>query len=352
MQFPDNKGKKSNQKRGGKSLDSKDKKNFDKGRKSESSTSASGKSFSKGKKSFVKSDDKKGYKGYAKEDKSEKVFKRKFPTDKESTYKPKGSLKGKIKYKKKNVPVSKLDNDGKIRLNRFIANAGICSRREADRLIEIGEIFVNGNIITELGSKIDPSKDVVHYGQELVKGEKKQYVLLNKPKNYITTSDDPRKRQTVMDLVGSACKERIYPVGRLDRQTTGVLLLTNDGDLTKKLTHPSSKVKKLYHVFLDKNVTKAHLIKMVEGVELEDGVVSADKAMFVEGASSKREIGMELHSGKNRVIRRMMEALGYEVVRLDRVMFAGLTKKNLSRGQWRFLSEKEVGLLQRIHSKA
>lgn len=258
-----------------------------------------------------------------------------------------GSLKTRVKYRKKKT--AETVDDGKIRLNRFIANAGICSRREADQLIELGEIKVNGKVVTELGTKINPA-DTVHYGDELVKGEKKRYLLLNKPKNYITTVDDPRKRRTVMDLVGNACKERIYPVGRLDRQSTGVLLFTNDGELTKKLTHPSSKLTKTYHVILDKNVTKAHLIQLVEGVELEDGIVSADKAVYVEGAS-KKEIGIELHSGKNRVIRRMMEAFGYQVSKLDRVIFAGLTKKNLERGKWRFLTEKEVAFLKQLPGK-
>lgn len=287
-------------------------------------------------------------KSYGKPYKSEgKPFKSKFKQGSNSRDKPVGRLKSRINYKKKKT--SEAPDDGKIRLNRFIANAGICSRREADRMIELGEIKVNGEIVTELGIKINPS-DTVHYGGELVKGEKKKYVLLNKPKNYITTSDDPRKRRTVMDLVGNACKERIYPVGRLDRQTTGVLLFTNDGELTKKLTHPSSKINKTYHVILDKKVTKAHLIQLVEGIELEDGIVSADKAVYVEGAS-KKEIGLELHSGKNRVIRRMMEALGYQVTKLDRVLFAGLTKKNLERGKWRFLTDKEVAFLKQLPGK-
>lgn len=278
---------------------------------------------------------------------SDKPFKPKPGADSRSG-KPSGHLKSRIKYKSSKKKEDVVD-DGKIRLNRFVANAGICSRREADSLIELGEISVNGKIVTELGTKIDPS-DTVHYGSELVKGEKKQYVLLNKPKNYITTSDDPKKRRTVMDLVGMACKERIYPVGRLDRQTTGVLLFTNDGELTRKLTHPTTGVGKTYHVVVDKNVTKAHLIQLVEGVELEDGIVSADKAVYVEGVS-KKEIGLELHSGKNRVIRRMMEKMGYQVTKLDRVLFAGLTKKNLERGKWRFLTDKEVGFLKQLSGK-
>lgn len=251
-------------------------------------------------------------------------------------------------FKKKDEKAEKktFADEGKIRLNRYLANAGICSRREADKLIESGVVQINGKVVTELGTKVEPG-DTVHYGGELISGEKKQYVLLNKPKDYITTMDDPQKRRTVMELVQKACKERIYPVGRLDRATSGLLLLTNDGQLTKRLTHPSSNVRKVYQVTLDKNVSQNHMIQLVEGVELEDGVSTADKAFYAKDGD-KSQIILELHSGKNRIIRRMMEALGYKVSKLDRTQFAGLTKKDLPRGRFRHLSEKEVGLLHRV----
>lgn len=237
-------------------------------------------------------------------------------------------------------------DDGKIRLNRFLANAGLCSRREADKIIESGAVSINNEVVTQLGTKVDPS-DTVHFGGELVQSEKKQYVLLNKPKNYITTMDDPKKRQTVMELVVNACKERIYPVGRLDRATSGLLLFTNDGQMTKRLTHPSSKVSKIYHVSLDKTVSQKDVIQLVEGVSLEDGKAYADKAFYLPN-TSKSTISIELHSGKNRIIRRMMEAMGYKVTKLDRVQFAGLTKKDIPRGRFRHLNENEVGLLHRV----
>jgi 23S rRNA pseudouridine2605 synthase len=232
-----------------------------------------------------------------------------------------------------------------IRLNKYISNSGICSRREADMHISAGAVSVNGKVITELGYKVKP-EDVVSFGGETLRKEKPVYLLLNKPKDYITTVDDPSKRKTVMELIKGACKERVYPVGRLDRNTTGLLLLTNDGDLTKKLTHPKHGVKKIYHVETDKAVKKGDLQKMIEGIELEDGTVTVDEALYVEGSLSKKEVGVVLHSGKNRVVRRIFEALGYEVVKLDRVSFAGLTKKNLPRGKWRMLNEKEVNLLK------
>lgn len=250
-----------------------------------------------------------------------------------------------ISFKKK----SGKDNttkDDKIRLNRFLANAGICSRREADKLIESGAISINNKVVTQLGTKVDPS-DAIHYGGELIQSQKKQYVLLNKPKNYITTMDDPKNRSTVMELVSRACKERIYPVGRLDRATTGLLLFTNDGAMTKRLTHPSSDVKKVYQVSLDKNVRQKDLVQLVEGIKLEDGMASVDKAMYLPN-TSKSTISLELHSGRNRIIRRMMEDLGYKVTKLDRVQFAGLTKKDIPRGRFRHLNEKEVGLLHRV----
>ena len=252
----------------------------------------------------------------------------------------------KFSFRRKSKAPKAASSDGRIRLNRFLANAGICSRREADKLIESGAISINNEVVTELGTKVSPT-DTVHYGGELIQSQKKQYVLLNKPKNYITTMDDPRERQTVMELVHRACKERIYPVGRLDRATSGLLLFTNDGEMTKRLTHPSGRVKKIYHVTLDKNVTQKDLISLVEGVSLEDGQSSADKAFYLPN-TPKSTISIELHSGKNRIIRRMMEALGYKVTKLDRVQFAGLTKKDIPRGRFRHLTEKEVGLLHRV----
>ena len=237
------------------------------------------------------------------------------------------------------------DLTGEIRLNRFISMAGIASRREADELITAGLIMVNGELITELGTKVRPGDDV-RYNGERIRNEKHVYILLNKPKDYITTADDPEERQTVMELIAGACKERVYPVGRLDRNTTGLLLFTNDGDLAKHLTHPSSRVKKIYHVELDKNVKVADMRRLQEGVELEDGISSVDDVSFEGDGSNKKSVGVELHSGKNRVVRRLFEALGYEVKKLDRVGFAGLTKKDLPRGRWRVLDEREVGFLK------
>lgn len=240
---------------------------------------------------------------------------------------------------------SRENQDGLIRLNKFIANSGICSRREADQLIETGVISVNGKIITELGYKISPT-DIINYGGETVKREKTVYILINKPKDYITTSDDPMDRKTVLHLIKGACPERVYPVGRLDRASTGVLLLTNDGELTKKLTHPRYEKKKIYHVVLDKPLKMSDMQRITDGVELEDGFVKVDEINYVTGAASKKEVGIELHSGKNRIIRRIFESLDYKVIKLDRVYFAGLTKKDLPRGRWRFLSEKEVSMLK------
>jgi 23S rRNA pseudouridine2605 synthase len=233
--------------------------------------------------------------------------------------------------------------DELVRLNKFIANSGICSRREADEYITAGLISVNGQIITELGTKIKRDDDV-RFNKERLKGENKAYVLLNKPKNYITTTDDPHAKKTVMELIEGACKERVYPVGRLDRNSTGVLLFTNDGDLAKQLTHPSNNKLKVYQVRIDKNVTKADLKALTEGIELEDGLAVADNIHVSD--TNKAELGVEIHSGKNRVIRRMFEKLGYEVVKLDRVYFAGLTKKGLRRGQYRLLTTKEVEMLK------
>jgi 23S rRNA pseudouridine2605 synthase len=260
----------------------------------------------------------------------------------------KGASSGKpFMYRKRSKkPSTPKVDDGSIRLNRFLANAGICSRREADKLIISGAVSVNNEVVTELGTKIFPH-DTIHYGGELIQSQKKQYVLLNKPKNYITTMDDPKERQTVMELVRRACKERIYPVGRLDRATSGLLLFTNDGEMTKRLTHPSGKVSKIYHVSLDKNVSQKDLIQLVEGVTLDDGPANVDKAFYLPN-TPKSTISLELHSGRNRIIRRMMEALDYKVTKLDRVQFAGLTKKDLPRGRFRHLTEKEVGLLHRV----
>ncbi|MGB0882649.1 MAG: pseudouridine synthase [Vicingaceae bacterium] len=245
--------------------------------------------------------------------------------------------------KSNNNPHTKKE-DGKMRLNKFLAHAGIASRREADTLIKAGVVKVNGEVITEMGFRVAPT-DKVNYGGETIKSEKKVYLLMNKPKDFITTVDDPFGRRTVLQLLGKL-KERVYPVGRLDRATTGVLMLTNDGDLTKKLTHPKFGVKKIYNVQLDKNVTSNHLQHLCDGFELEDGFTKADVATYVGTGEKKNQVGIELHSGKNRIIRRMFEHLGYNVVKLDRVYFAGLTKKDMARGQWRFLTEKEVGQLQ------
>ena len=234
-----------------------------------------------------------------------------------------------------------------IRLNKYIAHAGICSRREADKLIAAGSVSVNGKVITEMGYQVKPG-DIVNYGGETLRSEKLRYFLLNKPKGFITTVDDPQERQTVMMLIDGACPERIYPVGRLDRATTGLLLFTNDGDLAKKLTHPSSNVYKIYHVELDKPLTREDMKRMLEGVVLEDGPVHVDDVQYVQNANDKRVVGVELHSGKNRVVRRIFEHLGYTVHKLDRVIFAGLTKKDLPRGRYRELTEKEVNFLKMI----
>ena len=249
------------------------------------------------------------------------------------------SMKKRIEYKEENI-----DPNEPIRLNKFLANAGICSRREADEFIQAGVVSVNGEVVTELGTKIKRTDEIKFHDQP-VNLEKKVYVLLNKPKDCVTTSDDPQQRKTVMDLVKNVCPERIYPVGRLDRNTTGVLLLTNDGDLASKLTHPKFLKKKVYHVYLDKNVTAHDLQQIADGIELEDGEVHADAIEYASD-TDKSQVGIEIHSGKNRIVRRIFEHLGYRVVKLDRVQFAGLTKKNLRRGDWRFLTEKEVEMLR------
>jgi len=234
-----------------------------------------------------------------------------------------------------------------IRINRYISNAGICSRRDADKLVEAGEISVNGKVVTTLGTRIDPG-DVVAWKGVPIKGEKLRYILLNKPKGYITTADDPEGRATVIDLIAEACPERLFPVGRLDKNTTGLLLFTNDGLLAEKLMHPRNLVKKLYHVRLDKPLTREHLIKITKGVKLEDGWVKPDEISYVGTVDDGTEIGMEIHSGKNRIVRRIFESMGYEVTKLDRVMFAGLTKKDLRRGKWRPLTQEELNFLKML----
>ena len=236
---------------------------------------------------------------------------------------------------------------GEIRLNKYLADCGICSRREADDLIKAGCVMVNDEIITTMGYKVK-TEDKVVYGGQTLNREKLRYILLNKPKGYITTSDDPYERDTVMELVKNACPERVYPVGRLDKQTTGLLLFTNDGDLAKKLTHPSSEVPKLYHVILDKPLTKNDMLRIAEGIELDDGPIAADNIAYDQDDDSKKSIGIELHSGRNRIVRRIFEHLGYEVTKLDRVMFAGLDKYRLPRGEWRFLTDLEVVNLKKI----
>ncbi len=249
------------------------------------------------------------------------------------------SFKKRIEYKEQHI-----DPNEPVRLNKFLANAGVCSRREADEFIQAGVVSVNGTVVTELGTKVLRT-DEVRFHDQPVTLEKKVYVLLNKPKDCVTTSDDPQQRKTVMDLVRDACPERIYPVGRLDRNTTGVLLLTNDGDMASKLTHPKFLKKKVYHVFLDKNVTAHDMQQIAQGITLDDGEIHADAVEYAH-ETDKSQVGIEIHSGRNRIVRRIFESLGYRVVKLDRVQFAGLTKKNVRRGDWRFLTEKEVEMLR------
>ncbi|MCR5139161.1 MAG: RNA-binding S4 domain-containing protein [Bacteroidaceae bacterium] len=269
-------------------------------------------------------------------------------------YRPQGNPKGpkKFKYsekynKKKQIQYREefVDPNEPIRLNKYLANAGVCSRREADEFMTAGVVTVNGQVVTELGTKVKRG-DEVRFHDQLVSIERKIYILLNKPKDCVTTVDDPQERKTVMDYVKGACKERIYPVGRLDRNTTGVLLLTNDGEMASKLTHPSFMKKKVYHARLDKAIPAEDLEKLLNGIELEDGVIRCDAVSYTQTDTDHTQVGLEIHSGRNRIVRRMFEALGYHVVRLDRTQFAGLTKKNLRRGDWRFLTEKEVGMLR------
>lgn len=232
-----------------------------------------------------------------------------------------------------------------MRLNRFIANCGVCSRREADELIKQGLVSVNGQKVTDMGLKVLVTDDVRYKGRRL-SAEKKVYILLNKPRGYVTTVEDPHAEHTVIELLGDSFTERVYPVGRLDKETTGVLLLTNDGDLTGRLTHPKYERKKIYHVWLDKVVTKNDLFKLAGGIELDGEMIAADAVSYADD-EDKTQIGIELHSGQNRVVRRLFETLGYRVRKLDRVYFAGLTKKNVQRGKWRFLNDKEISMLKR-----
>lgn len=261
--------------------------------------------------------------------------------NRKGTYDPnaKYSAKKRVAYRE-----AAIDPNAPLRLNKYLSNAGICSRREADNYIEAGLVTVNGVVVTELGTKVCPSDDV-RFNSERINPERKVYVLLNKPKDCVTTVDDPQERKTVLDCLRGIGKERIYPVGRLDRNTTGVLLLTNDGDMAAKLTHPKFMKKKIYHVTCDKNVAMSDMDLLVNGIELEDGPVYADEVTYVNEAD-RSQIGIEIHSGKNRIVRRMLEHLGYRVNKLDRVLFAGLTKKNLRRGDWRYLTEKEVNMLR------
>ncbi|WP_051052776.1 pseudouridine synthase [Fulvivirga imtechensis] len=252
---------------------------------------------------------------------------------------------GKNPGNKKADPRQSPVTDNKIRLNKYIANAGICSRREADKLIAGGEVKVNGQVITELGYKVDPKDQVSYKGKRLIP-EKPVYLLLNKPKDFITTTDDPENRRTVMDLIKNACEERVYPVGRLDRNTTGLLLFTNDGELARKLAHPSQQVRKIYSVELDKKITDEDFLKIEDGLELEDGVATVDKLAILD--NNRQMLGIEIHIGKNRIVRRIFEHLGYEVVKLDRVMYGPLDKLNLPRGKWRLLTEKEVHRLKNL----
>ena len=278
-------------------------------------------------------------------------FANKYQSDSRPKYGDRGNRKGaydpSAKYSAKKRAAFRdatLDPNAPVRLNKYLANAGICSRREADSYIEAGLITVNGVVVTELGTKVVPTDDV-RFNSERINPERKVYVLLNKPKDCVTTVDDPQERKTVLDCLRGIGKERIYPVGRLDRNTTGVLLLTNDGDMAAKLTHPKFMKKKIYHVTCDKNVAMSDMDLLVNGIELEDGRVYADEVSYVNEAD-RSQIGIEIHSGKNRIVRRMLEHLGYRVNKLDRVLFAGLTKKNLRRGDWRYLTDKEINMLR------
>lgn len=248
--------------------------------------------------------------------------------------------------KKKNIKkpnTNRRTESGETRLNKYLANAGVCSRREADTLIAAGLVQINGKVVAELGTKVRQG-DIVKYDGVELKSEKKVYIVMNKPKDYVTTLDDPEGRKTVIDIIKNEVQQRVYPVGRLDRNTTGLLILTNDGDLTKKLSHPKYNKKKIYHVVLDRKVNEEHMLEIAKGIELDDGFIKVDAISYVEG--NKSEVGVELHSGRNRIVRRIFEKYGYNIKRLDRVFYAGLTKLNLPRGKWRFLTEKEIIMLK------
>lgn len=311
------------------------------GRRSDDSSSE-GKRFDKNK-SFRKFDDKPGDRKPFDKNRSPRKFEGEKVGRKvdESTAENKKFSPKRRFTQTRNPASATASDDGLIRLNRYISNAGICSRRKADELIAAGVISVNGEAVTELGTKVDPAKDEIRYNDERLKREKMVYVLLNKPKDYITTTDDPLERKTVMQLVVKATKERIYPVGRLDRNTTGLLLLTNDGNLAEKLSHPRNNISKIYNVELDKSLSQGDFNKIQFGIELEDGLIKPDDISYVAGGS-KREVGIQIHSGKNRIVRRIFESLGYDVVKLDRVVYANLTKKDLPRGRWRYLEEREL----------
>ena len=293
-------------------------------------------------KNIAKTSPKDEFPKYSKRENIDKISKtdetQKFEKRKKITEEPKKNLS------KKNVSPTKDTDEEGIRINRYIAAAGICSRREADEQIKSGYVTLNGKVVTELGIRVMPN-DVVKFNQQVLKDQKKVYIVMNKSKDIITSAKDESGRLTVLDLLKGKVKARVYPVGRLDKNTTGVLLLTNDGDLTKLLTHPKYNKKKIYHVVLDKNLISSDLSQLADGVELEDGPMFFDTISYVN-PEAKNEVGVEIHSGKNLVVRRMFEKLGYEVIKLDRVYFAGLTKKNLKRGQWRYLTEKEVSTLK------
>ena len=311
-----------------------------------------GKDVQQASRGYAKGGNRGGYNaGNAANGGSEKPYANKYQSDRRLKYGDKGNRKSaydpSAKYSAKKRAAYReatLDPNAPVRLNKYLANAGICSRREADNYIEAGLITVNGEIVTELGVKVVPTDDV-RFNSERINPERKVYVLLNKPKDCVTTVDDPQERKTVLDCLRGIGKERIYPVGRLDRNTTGVLLLTNDGDLAARLTHPKYMKKKIYHVTCDKNVAMSDMDLLVSGIELEDGPVYADEVSYVNEAD-RSQIGIEIHSGKNRIVRRMLEHLGYRVNKLDRVLFAGLTKKNVKRGDWRYLTDKEVNMLR------
>lgn len=257
----------------------------------------------------------------------------------------KSSSKSKEEKDKKELKIKISKWNEPLRLNKYLSNSGVCSRREADELIKAGAVSVNGEIVRELGVKVSPKDDIRYKGKKLSR-ERLVYILLNKPKDFVTTVKDKHADKTVIDLVKNACPERVYPVGRLDKNTTGILLLTNDGELTKQLTHPSYNKKKIYHVHLDKDLTKGDLLKIIEGLQLDEDFIQPDAISYVD-EEDKTQVGIEIHSGQNRIVRRIFESLGYKIKKLDRVYFAGLTKKNLPRGKWRFLTPQEISILKR-----